>query len=311
MKPGQHPNSRANLGGYQHPFKKSTVRQLSEVEAAWLGAMVEGEGSIPLRRTPQGIIRPSAVTIYSSEVETIATCLRLIGDGLITYRPPRPDYISPRGRQAFAKKDNWAWEVRNISSILALLPQILPFLTGKKESAELAIFAGTHHCPSIRGSSCHPSHFESGPLPSVPEEEVEHNWKEFHKEDRIDPRAIKRQHKFKPGHEPDFLEPSSGWKYVKIEQESDAEPDQRDMLGGGPPSGLDCERCGEETRVVGSMSVWEQYQQKEVDVVNIKDISEERKKELQEQRLTILKCPSCFHTYQWFEEFLPKKVHND
>lgn len=63
--------------------------------------------------------------------------------------------------------------------------------------------------------------------------------------------------------------------------------------------------------MVGSMSVWEQYNQPDVSVVNLDSISEERKKELQEQCIVVLKCPSCKHTYQWAEEFLPKKVQRD
>lgn len=98
--------------------------------------------------------------------------------------------------------------------------------------------------------------------------------------------------------------------YLKMEgrEAPPTEPDQRNLLSGGPPSGLPCERCGEETRVVGSMSVWEQYQQNDVEVVNLPDMSEARKKELQEQRIVVLKCPSCRKTYQWDEELLPKKV---
>lgn len=158
--------------------------------------------------------------------------------------------------------------------------------------------------------SCHPTHVEGPPAPNVSEEERERSWEEFRKDDRVDPRAIRRQHRFKPGHEPDYADPASGWKYLEVKFEGEpADPDQRDQLHGGPPSGLNCERCGEETRVVGSMSVWEQYQQTGVEVVNLPNISEQRKKELQQQRIVVLKCPHCLKTYQWDEELLPGKVH--
>jgi hypothetical protein len=159
--------------------------------------------------------------------------------------------------------------------------------------------------------SCHPTHFEAPPLPNVPEEQVEKNWEEFRKEDRVDPRAIRRQHRFKPGHEPDYLEPESGWKYVRLEQESDAEPDQLDLLTGGPESGLPCERCGTMTVVGGETTMWEIYQQENVSVVNIDDITESRRQELQETIVVILVCPECKLKTQWLEEFLPRKLGHD
>lgn len=156
--------------------------------------------------------------------------------------------------------------------------------------------------------SCHPLHFDGPPLPGKTDEEVTRAWEEFKKEDQVDRRAIRRQHRFKPGHEPDFYEPESGVVYTNYRHEEEKEPDQRDMLSGGPPSGFPCERCGTETVVAGSMSVWDQYQQSEVSVVNLSSITEARKRELQEERVLVLKCPSCFKTYQWAEEFLPKRL---
>ncbi|KKN83877.1 hypothetical protein LCGC14_0295300 [marine sediment metagenome] len=154
--------------------------------------------------------------------------------------------------------------------------------------------------------SCHPTHFESGPLPGKTEEEIEKNWRDFKREDRVDSRAIRRQHRFKPGHEPDFAEPDSGWRYVRIELEYDAEPDQRDQLHGGPPSGLPCEQCGTMTTICGEKTMWEVYTQPGVEVVNLESMTEARKKELQEMKVVILCCPQCKAKSQWLEEFLPR-----
>ncbi len=159
--------------------------------------------------------------------------------------------------------------------------------------------------------TCHPTHFESGPLPSVSEEQVAKNWEEFRKEDRVDPRSIRRQHKFKPGHEPDYAEPDSGWKYVDVQFDGEeADPDQRDMLRGGPAIEMDCERCGHELHVVGSMSTWDVMNQPGVSLANRDSISDSRKKELQEEKVVILACPTCKLKWQWLEELLPKGKYN-
>ena len=147
-------------------------------------------------------------------------------------------------------------------------------------------------------------------------EDIERNWAEWKKADRVDPRAIRRQHRFKPGHEPDFAEPDSGWIYLNLKIESPpSDPDQLEMLSGGPESGLPCERCGEMTRVVGRMSRWDIMNQDDlagnplVRPVNLEDIAPARRRELQKEFVVILACPNCRKKYQWDEELLPKVVH--
>lgn len=54
--------------------------------------------------------------------------------------------------------------------------------------------------------------------------------------------------------------------------------------------------------------MWEIYTQPGVEVVNLADISESRKKELEEMQVVILVCPQCKLKTQWQEEFLPKKM---
>jgi len=66
------------------------------------------------------------------------------------------------------------------------------------------------------------------------------------------------------------------------------------------------------TRIVGEMDRWSYMNQHDpaqgIDVrpVNIDQISEERKKELREQKIVILACPTCKKKYQWLREALPK-----
>lgn len=305
--------------------KLPPVRQMSKEEAAWLGALVEGEGTVRVRVkvdgrwTEAGVksldrlerasrITPHEVIVYSSDVEIISACLRLTGVGTVYYRPPRPTYRSPNGRMAFAVKDGWSWECSYADQLEQLLPQIVPYLTSKKFLARVGL--------PVRGGSCHPTHWEGAPdtVHNTPED-IERNWADFKKQDRIDPRAIRRQHRFKPGHEPDYAHPDSGWVYLNLKFEGEpGEPDQRDLLHGGPPAGMNCERCGEELHVVGRMSKWDIMNQDDaagnplVRPINLEEITTARKRELQKEFVAILACPNCRKKYQWDEALLPKRV---
>ncbi|KKN84431.1 hypothetical protein LCGC14_0288930 [marine sediment metagenome] len=308
---------------YKGKRTDQTVRTMSDVEAAWVGAMIEGEGSIRLRgRLKPGVwvpigahtrdrlddvdqISPMGVDFYSTDVETIATMLRLTGCGTVYYREPRPDYVSPNGAQAFAKKPSWQWVVQYKELVRGICAQIQPYLTSKRDLAMLAYMS------PIAGGSCHPSHFEAPAPADMSEEEIERNWADYNRQKKsgIDPRAIDKHFKFKEGHEPGYLEEESGWKYLNIEFEGEeADPDQRDLLKDSTPVAMDCERCGTQLRAVGSMSSWDVMNQPRVSLVNRDDIDKTRQKELEEEKVVILACPNCRQKYQWLEEFLPKEL---
>jgi hypothetical protein len=93
--------------------------------------MLEGEGNFnvcevrsPTART--GLHKKFAVRSSSTEIETIATVLRLVGDGGVsTYQSPLPKH-----------KRAWNWEMQNRLGIIDLIPQIIPYLTSKREIAE-------------------------------------------------------------------------------------------------------------------------------------------------------------------------------
>ncbi len=142
------------------------------------------------------------------------------------------------------------------------------------------------------------------------DEQIERNWADYNREKKkgIDPRAIDKHFKFKPGHEPDYLEPESGWKYLDVEFTGEqADPDQRDMLHGGPAVNMDCERCGTQLHAVGEMSTWDVMNQSGVSIANMEDIDDSRKKELQEEIVVILACPECKAKYQWLKALLPRE----
>lgn len=107
----------------------SRVRDLSAVEAAWIGALIEGEGTIGHfssgRTTNDGrAIRVWTIQVGSTEIETISTLLRLVGGGHVYYVPGR-----------IGNKEAWMWGLKRINEIHSLLPQIMPYLTGKRDRA--------------------------------------------------------------------------------------------------------------------------------------------------------------------------------
>ena len=81
--------------------------------------MIEGEGSIGAhskgRHTPR-------LAVTNTTVETIATLLRFIGTGNVCF--------IDRGAARW-----WQFSVNRVRDMEALLPQIIPYLTGKQERA--------------------------------------------------------------------------------------------------------------------------------------------------------------------------------
>lgn len=124
-----------------------------------------------------------------------------------------------------------------------------------------------------------------------------------------DPRAIKRQHRWKFGHDPhdDDATPESDWVYAHLEQETQHIPDQRHLLKGGPESGMPCPKCQEIMRVAGSMTAKEILEQDEVEVVNKDLMNEADWERLSKDVICVLVCPKCQHKMQMREEFLPRK----
>ena len=151
--------------------------------------------------------------------------------------------------------------------------------------------------------SCHPDH-------TTTQEDIdEERLRLDRKADAIDPRKIKRQHRWRLGHDPsdqeDHADPNVA--YLNIEYTGpETRPDQREQLSGGPETEVPCHVCGELTRLCGSISQWDSYQDPKVDVVNLADISEDRKQELKDTKLVILCCPKCKTKQQWLEDALPR-----
>lgn len=107
----------AARAGHRANILPSEVRELSPVESAWVGAMVEGEGSLT----------SGQIAVVSTEVETLSTLLRFVGGGGV--------YLHNNGSGHLGKKTVWVWRLFRRASVHSLLTQIAPWLTSKQEKA--------------------------------------------------------------------------------------------------------------------------------------------------------------------------------
>lgn len=63
--------------------RKPPIRQLTQVEAAWMGALIEGEGSTFFRRDDHR--RGSAIIqVANTDPELMSVCLRVVQTGHVT-----------------------------------------------------------------------------------------------------------------------------------------------------------------------------------------------------------------------------------
>ena len=102
------------------------MRQMSNIESAWVGAMIEGEGSVTECKSGNGQVYPRLV-VYNTEVETISTILRLTGGGAV--------YYDGRNNQTHLKPC-WRWCLTGTKKVVEVLEQIQPYLSGKQDEAK-------------------------------------------------------------------------------------------------------------------------------------------------------------------------------
>lgn len=95
--------------------------------------MIEGEGSITIR-SQYGRYDGVQVSVANTVVETVATCLRLVGDGSIQ---PQPRTGASFGSDRLL----WHWVLAAHDGVVDLIEQIVPYLTGKRGRAEEALIA--------------------------------------------------------------------------------------------------------------------------------------------------------------------------
>lgn len=110
------------------PHLPSSVREMSPVEAAWMGAIFEGEGSgvvgvyrTGARRKLQNTIR---ACVANSDPEVLSACLRLTGAGRIYYRAVNHAAVQ---RLIPSAKPMYQWWLGRKNDALDFLRQIAPY----------------------------------------------------------------------------------------------------------------------------------------------------------------------------------------
>lgn len=109
---------------------------LPDTTLAWLGALIDGEGSIMLinrsRSRGQGFYWRPQVGIYNTDTRLMEALKDRVGTGSV--------YAHTRTPKENQKKTSYRWNL-NATQIRALLPSVLPWLILKKEQAELLLEA--------------------------------------------------------------------------------------------------------------------------------------------------------------------------
>lgn len=91
-----------------HP---NQARKMSAVEAAYVGAMLDGEGTVYIKR------RNASFTIDNSEIEFISAILRAVGCGKVYYREPQKE----------GNLSMWSWSSGSRLTLEDLAIQLAPY----------------------------------------------------------------------------------------------------------------------------------------------------------------------------------------
>ena len=111
-------------------MKDSSVKKMTETEAAWLAGFMDGEGSISCYmggRAQQ--FRSWVLTAPNTHHGSIVRCLEITGAGKIRDKKSRkPNPIH---------KPMWIWAVNSKREIRDVIQQIYPYLVIKKTQADV------------------------------------------------------------------------------------------------------------------------------------------------------------------------------
>lgn len=101
---------------------------MAPVEAAWVGALIEGEGCVSTAKGKS--YHGHSIRVVMNNIGTIATLFRLVGGGSVRYIPPRNDGLH---------KECWSWSVQSQADILYVGKQILPYVEEKFDKLSAAL----------------------------------------------------------------------------------------------------------------------------------------------------------------------------
>lgn len=109
------------------------------------------------------------------------------------------------GSKKFYDHEMYEWRLDNIEELIYLLKRIIPFLTEKKDQAELALqFAQRHQHVKNTGTQC-------GFVTKIPDDVLE-EWKKFAEEKSKQLKKLKRKHVPSAAVETKFSKPSNDGK---------------------------------------------------------------------------------------------------
>lgn len=104
---------------YSH-LSECQVKDLTDIQAAWLGAMVEAEGSLYISPKSKSDCR---VSVCNTDVEIISAFLRIVGTGGI---------VMNKG----TNRPVWVWNLSRARNTIKFLEQIRPYMAGKGSKAD-------------------------------------------------------------------------------------------------------------------------------------------------------------------------------
>lgn len=106
-----------NRNGRTNAFMKSRVRQMSEVEAAWVGAIIEGEGYVVV--APKHSKHKAKMGVVNTDPEVLSALLRLTGAGSVGQ--------VGRSRSKWSKKMCFTWQVQRWREVQDLARLCSPY----------------------------------------------------------------------------------------------------------------------------------------------------------------------------------------
>lgn len=98
-------------------------RQITDIEKAYIAALLDGEGTISIQSQGGRTARP-IVAICNNNLECLLMVKELFGGE-----------IYPKGIQARNKR----WKVNSLNDVIKFLEEVLPFVLIKRRQAELAL----------------------------------------------------------------------------------------------------------------------------------------------------------------------------
>lgn len=99
--------------------------KMSDACAAYMGAMLDGEGHLQRFRGPTGRWAGMGIAVTNQNLEIISACFRIAGRGNIT--------LNTRAGTRGTKKNVWVWYMSNKSDVRGLCQRIAPFSTKAQE----------------------------------------------------------------------------------------------------------------------------------------------------------------------------------